>query len=163
MKPDLHEISIEVVSRAEAADILCSPRGCADVTCLVSIGESHNELPPGFENVARRLRLLFADHVYGEYGPTEEDVQKIIELAESLRTSAGKVLIHCEAGVSRSTAAALIMYAYWFGAGRESEALERVLEQRPIARPNRLMVSLADQLLGRGGRLMAVVENLGWL
>ena len=156
----MQEISIEVVSRAEAGDILCSPRGCADVTCLVSIGEPHNELPSGFENVDRQLRLLFADHVDGEYGPTEEDVRRIIELAESLRSCVGKVLIHCEAGVSRSAAAALIMYAYWFGAGREREALERVLEQRSIARPNRLMVSLADQLLGRGGRLMEVVENL---
>lgn len=159
----MHEIFIEVVSRAEAGDILCSPQGCADVTCLVSIGEDHNELPSGFENVARRLRLLFADHVDGEYGPTKEDVRRIIELAESLRSSVGKVLIHCEAGVSRSSAAALIMYAYWFGAGREREALERVLKQRSIARPNRLMVSLADKLLGRGGRLMEVVEKLGWI
>ncbi len=139
---------------------MSSPRGCADVICLVSIGEPHNELPAGCQNVARRLRLLFADHIDGEYGPTEDDVRRIIELAQSLRSSTGKVLIHCEAGVSRSSAAALIMYAYWFGAGREREALERVLQQRSIARPNRLMVSLADQLLGRGGRLMEVVENL---
>jgi predicted protein tyrosine phosphatase len=157
----MREIYIEIVSRAEAGDILSSPQGCADVTYLVSIGEPHNELPLGFNNIARRLRLLFADHVDGEYGPTEEDVRRIIELAESLRTSAGKVLIHCEAGVSRSSAAGLIMYAYWFGAGREREALEWVLAQRPIARPNRRMVSLADELLGRGGRLMGVVEELG--
>jgi predicted protein tyrosine phosphatase len=141
--------------------ILSSPQGCADVTYLVSIGEPHNELPLGFNNVARRLRLLFADHVDGEYGPAEEDVRRIIELAESLRTSAGKVLIHCEAGVSRSSAAGLTMYAYWFGVGREREALEWVLAQRPIARPNRRMVSLADELLGRGGRLMGVVEEFG--
>ncbi|MGH8729909.1 MAG: hypothetical protein ACREV9_17510 [Burkholderiales bacterium] len=123
MKADMHEIFIEVVGRAEAGDILCSPHACADVTCLVSIGEPHNELPSGFENVAWRLRLLFADHVNGEYGPTEADVRRIIELADSLRSSVGKVLVHCEAGVSRSSAAALIMYAYWFGAGREREAL----------------------------------------
>lgn len=155
----MHEIPIEVVSRAEAGDILCSPQGCADVTCIISIGEPHNDLPRGFENVARRLRRTFADHVDGEYGPTEDDVRSIIELAESLRSSAGKVLIHCEAGVSRSSAAALIMYAYWFGAGREREALERVLAQRPMARPNRLMVSLADQLLGRSGCLIEIVKS----
>ena len=51
------------------------------------------------------------------------------------------------------------MYAYWFGAGREREALERVLAQRPMARPNRLMVSLADQLLGRSGRLIEIVKS----
>jgi predicted protein tyrosine phosphatase len=157
----MQELDIEIASRAEAGDILSSPKGCADVTCLVSIGESHNELPLGFSNVARRLRLHFADHVDGECCPTKDDVRRIIELAESLRTSAGKVLIHCEAGVSRSSAAALIMYAYWFGAEREREALERVLAQRPIARPNRRMVAFADELLGCGGRLMRVVEELG--
>lgn len=155
----MHELFIEVVSRAAASDILCAQQGCTDVTCLVSIGEPHNELPLGFENVARRLRLTFADHVDGEYGPTEEDVRRIIELAESLRSATGKVLIHCEAGVSRSSAAALIMHAYWLGSGREREALERVLKQRSIARPNRLMVSLADKLLRRGGRLVEVVKS----
>lgn len=154
----MHEMSIEVASRAEAGDILCSPERCAEVTCLVSIGEAHNELPAGFTNVARRLRLLFADHVDGPYAPTVEDVRQIIELAESLRASAGRVLIHCEAGVSRSSAAALIMYACWYGAGREREALGRVLRQRAVAHPNRLMVSLADELLGRGGRLAEVVQ-----
>lgn len=154
----MHGLSIEVLSRAEASDILCSPERCAGVTWLVSIGEPHNELPIGFANVARRLRLLFADHVDGPYGPTAEDVRQIIALAESLRASTGKVLIHCEAGVSRSSAAALIMYACWLGAGREREALSRVLLQRAIARPNRLMVSLADKLLGRDGRLVEVVQ-----
>jgi predicted protein tyrosine phosphatase len=159
----MREIVIEVVSRAEAGDILCAPQGCADVTYLVSIGEPHNELPVGFENVARRLRLLFADHVDGPYGPTEADVRRIIDLAERLRASAGTVLIHCEAGVSRSSAAALIMYASWFGAGREREAMGRVLAQRPIARPNRRMVALADELLGRGGSLTRAVDELGRL
>jgi predicted protein tyrosine phosphatase len=156
---DLPEISIEVVSRAEAGDILSSPQRCTGVTCLVSIGEPNDDLPSGFDNVARRLRLLFADHVSGAYGPSVEDVRRIIELAESLSSSAGRVLIHCEAGISRSSAAAMIMYACWLGPGREREALERVLAQRAIARPNRLMIAHADKLLGRGGRLLEVVDE----
>jgi predicted protein tyrosine phosphatase len=153
------EISIEVVSRVEAGDILCSSERCSELTYLVSIGESHDELPIGFENVTRRLRLVFADHINGPDCPTEEDIRDIIGLADSLRTSAGKVLVHCEAGVSRSSATALIMYAYWFGVGREWDALERVIQQRPIARPNPLMVSIADRLMGRGGRLVEVVQS----
>jgi len=68
-----------------------------------------DELPTGFENVTRRLRLVFADHIEGPGCPTEEHISDIIRLAESLRVCAGKVLVHCEAGVSRSSAAALIM------------------------------------------------------
>jgi predicted protein tyrosine phosphatase len=56
--------------------------------------------------------------------------------------------------VSRSSTAALIMYAYWLGPGREQEAMKRVLSQRPVAIPNRRMIELADRLLDRGGRLV---------
>lgn len=156
---------IEVLSLAEVSEVLCSPQGCGDVTCLVSIGEPYDQLPAGYENVSRRLRLHFADAVAGELCPTEDDVRRIIALAKSLNSSGGRILIHCAAGVSRSAAAALIMHACWLGPGREEEALERVLAQRPIARPNRRMVALADELLERGGRLIEAVEELnptGW-
>jgi predicted protein tyrosine phosphatase len=150
---DVTELTIEVASRAEASDILRSPRRCAEITFLLSIGDSGDELPVGYHNVARKLRLLVAD-VVTELGASEADVQQIIRLAEDLRSGTGRVLIHCEAGVSRSTAAALIMHAYWLGPGSEREAMRRVLAQRPIAIPNRRMVELADNLLDRGGRLV---------
>ena len=150
------EVVIEVASRPEAGDILSSPRRCAEVTCLLSIGDTHDPLPAGYENVQIKLRLLVADVVTDE-GATQEDVRRIIELAENLRGRTGKVLIHCEAGVSRSPAAALIMYACWLGPGREREAMARVLTQRPVALPNRRMVELADKMLGREGRLLEVV------
>jgi len=149
------ELKIEVASRPEAADILCSPSECAEVGWLVSIGDAHDELPVGYDNVPRKLRLLIAD-VVTELGATEDDVWQIIRLAEDLRSGTGRVLIHCEAGVSRSSAAALIIYACWLGPGCEPEAMGRVRAQRPIAIPNRRMVELADRLLERGGRLVGV-------
>ena len=153
---DVAELTIEIASRPEAGDILSSPHRCAGVTCLVSIGDSDDDLPAGYDNVAHKLRLLVAD-VVTELGATEEDVRQIIRLADGLRSGTGRVLIHCEAGVSRSSAAALIMYACWLGPGHEREAMERVLAQRPVAIPNRRMVELADRLLGRGGRLVEVL------
>lgn len=150
------ELIIEVASRAEASDILNSLRS-SEVTYLVSIGDLQDELPAGYNNVPHKLRLLIAD-VLTELGATEEDVRQIIRLAEGLQSATGRILIHCEAGVSRSTAAALIMYAYWLGPGREREAMERVLAQRPVAFPNRRMVELADRLLVRGGRLVGVLD-----
>ncbi len=153
---EMPEPIIEVTSRYEAGDILSSPQRCADVMCLLSIGDVQDKLPLGYNNAKRKLRLLVAD-VVTEFGATEEDVQKIITLAHDLRSTSGRVLIHCEAGVSRSTAAALIMYACWLGPGREHEAMMRVLAQRPIAMPNRRMVEIADRLLHRKGRLSAVL------
>ena len=149
------EMVIEVASRPEAAAILTSPR-CAEISCLLSIGHGNDELPEGYDNVVNKLRLLVAD-VVSEEGATENDVRKIILLAERLRGASGKLLIHCEAGVSRSPAAALIIYACWLGPGQEQEAMERVLAQRPVAMPNPRMVELADRMLARGGRLLGVL------
>jgi predicted protein tyrosine phosphatase len=153
---DVPDLTIEVASRAEASKVLSSPNSCADIVWLVSIGDPHDELPSGYDNVPRKLRLLVADAVT-EVGATEADIQEIIELAKSLRSSSGRILIHCEAGVSRSSAAALIMYACWLGPGGEREAMKRVLAQRPVSVPNRRMVELADKLLDRRGRLTAVL------
>jgi predicted protein tyrosine phosphatase len=75
-------------------------------------------------------------------------------LAGSLKTVGGKVLIHYGAGISRSAAAALIMYACWLGPGKEQEAIKKVFTLRPTARPNRRMIELADKILGREGRLI---------
>jgi predicted protein tyrosine phosphatase len=123
---------------------------------LLSIGDVQDDLPLGYDKVNRKLRLLVAD-VVTEFGATEQDIQQIITLAKELRALTGRVLIHCEAGVSRSTAAALIMYACWLGPGGEYEAMARVLAQRPIAMPNRRMVEIADKLLDREGRLVEVL------
>ena len=152
------QVTIEIASRVEAGQILSSPQRCAEVNCLLSIGADNDQLPDGYDNVANKLRLLVND-VVTEEGATENDVLQIVSLAESLRTANGKVLIHCEAGVSRSPAAALIMYACWLGPGREQEAIERVLAQRPLAIPNMRMVELADKLLARGGRLVGVLSD----
>ena len=152
------QLEIEVLSRHEASEILCSPDRCGQITYLLSIGDPDDPLPEGYENVQLKSRLVVAD-VVTEEGATEEDVLRIIQLAEHLHSKSGKVLIHCEAGVSRSTAAALIIYACWFGPGRESEAMRRVIAQRPIAIPNARMVAFADKLLGLNGRLMQALRN----
>ena len=151
-------MKIEILSRLEAGEILCSPERCADITYLVSIGDGNDPLPAGYENAARQLRWLIAD-VVSEEGATENDVRAIISLAEQLRSESGTLLIHCEAGVSRSTATALIIYACWLGRGGEDEAMRRVIAQRPCAIPNRRMVALADKLLDLNGSLLRVRDQ----
>jgi predicted protein tyrosine phosphatase len=154
---DAPVLKIEIASRLEAGEILGSSQRCAELAYLVSIGDPHDGLPVGYHAFGRKLRLLIGD-VLTDDGATDDDVRRIISLAESLRADTGTVLVHCEAGVSRSSATALIMYACWLGPGHEPEAMARVLAQRPIAAPNRRMVEIGDRLLGREGRL---VQALG--
>ena len=155
-------IKTQVLSRLEAGEILCSPDRCAEITYLISIGDGDDPLPAGYENAARRLRWLIAD-VVTEEGATEDDIKRIINLAEQLHSESGTLLIHCEAGISRSTATALIMYACWLGHGREDEAMQRVVAQRPYSSPNRRMVALADKLLALDGRLLQARDKRAFL
>lgn len=154
---DSPAINIEVVSREEANTILTSADECSKIIFLISIGAPEDDLPKGYSNVPNRLRLLFGDTVTAEHGATEADIQCLIDLANRLRGSNGNVLIHCEAGVSRSPAAALILYTCLLGPGSERTSMDLVLRQRPFAMPNRRMVELADRLLGREGRLVNVL------
>ncbi len=70
------------------------------------------------------------------------------------------ILVHCVAGVSRSTATALII-AVARMPGREAELALSLRQAAPHAQPNRLMIELGDALLGCGGRLVAAVAAMG--
>jgi predicted protein tyrosine phosphatase len=152
-------IVIEICNREEAGEILCSPSRRTNICFLVSIGEPEDRPPAGFGNVAARLRLLFSDVNEEVGGPAVDDVRRLIRAAESLAERSGRVLIHCQAGISRSTAAAVIVYAVLLGEGREEEAMARVLAAREYANPNRRMIALADELLAREGRLIEAVQR----
>lgn len=147
---------IEVCGRDEAGVILSSAEKRSDVCFLISIGEPHDHPPAGYAYVSEKLRLLFSDTVDAS-GPTENDVRQIIDAAQPLVNRSGRVLIHCQAGISRSSAAAVILYAILLGEGNEAQAVSRVVTQRPIAHPNRRMIELADRLLGRDGNLIRAV------
>jgi predicted protein tyrosine phosphatase len=149
---------VEVCSRDEAGAILSSPKDRSDVCFLISISDPEAQPPAGYDSVPRKLRLLFSDTV-DETGPTEDDVRKIISTARGLANQKGRVLIHCQAGISRSSAAAVILYAILLGPGKEQEAVARVIAQRPIAHPNRKMIEIADRLLERSGELMRAVAD----
>ncbi|MCJ7527344.1 MAG: protein tyrosine phosphatase, partial [Methyloceanibacter sp.] len=71
------------------------------------------------------------------------------------------LLIHCWAGISRSTAAACISLCALNPEGSELELARTLRRASPTAYPNRLLVALADEILTRNGRMMTAVEDIG--
>lgn len=153
----MQELDIVVASIDEAAEILGSPESCSGLGFVVSIGDPEDHPPAGYRNVQNKIRLAFYDS-HDHVGPNEDDVARLIEFARDIASKPSRVLAHCTAGISRSTAAAYIIYSVVLGEGREREALDRVFAQRPIASPNRRMIAIADRLLGRQGRLLRQLE-----
>jgi predicted protein tyrosine phosphatase len=96
--------------------------------------------------------------------PEMQDVQQVLDYAESCQQASQvqpvHLLVHCMAGVSRSTAAAYAMISSMFGEGREHDALKHILEIRPQASPNPLMVKHADAILKRNGKMLEAIKRL---
>ena len=76
--------------------------------------------------------------------PEPEHVQQALTFAQEID---GPLLVHCRAGVSRSTAIALAIASDRLGAGNERQACEWLRQTYPQAQPNRLVVFLADETL----------------
>ncbi|MGD9967197.1 MAG: tyrosine phosphatase family protein [Hyphomonadaceae bacterium] len=71
------------------------------------------------------------------------------------------ILIHCYAGISRSTATAFIT-ACAQNPDTSEEAIAFALRAAsPTATPNRRFVALADAALNRAGRMSAAIEAIG--
>ena len=74
---------------------------------------------------------------------------------------AAPLVIHCYAGVSRSTAAAYIAYCALHPQACEYETARRLRQMAPSATPNARLVALADDHLRRDGRMIAAIAEIG--
>jgi predicted protein tyrosine phosphatase len=109
-------------------------------------------------DVNRRLKLRFHDVIEVQPGciaPERWDVELLLAFARDLDASRRThLLIHCHAGVSRSTAAATLVLAQRHPGRPAAEALDQVVRLRPRAWPNLRILELGDQILGRGGEIV---------
>jgi predicted protein tyrosine phosphatase len=69
--------------------------------------------------------------------------------------------VHCYAGVSRSTAAALITTCALDPTRDEQAVADLIRARSPTATPNLRLVAVADALLKRQGRMVAAAERIG--
>jgi predicted protein tyrosine phosphatase len=74
---------------------------------------------------------------------------------------AAPILIHCYAGISRSTATAYITACAHHPDVDEEEIAHALRASSPSASPNRRFIALADAELGRGGRMSRAIEAIG--
>ncbi len=75
-------------------------------------------------------------------------------------TSQGSLIVHCYAGISRSTAAAFVVLCALNPKVDELTIAKYMRNCSATAAPNRLIVSLGDEVLGRKGRMTKAIRSI---
>jgi predicted protein tyrosine phosphatase len=92
--------------------------------------------------------------------PADEHVTRLIEFVRGW-DRARPMVVHCFAGISRSTAGAYVA-ACALNPRRDEMAIARELRRlSATATPNIRIVTLADRMLGRDGRMVAAIDAIG--
>lgn len=123
--------------------------------------------------VVRPASIAADDHLYlamndiiedmpGFVAPGEAQVAELLEFVQRWHAQrAAPIVLHCWAGISRSTAAAFTTVCALAPNRDERAIAQRLRAASPTATPNRRIVQHADRLLGRGGRMVAAIDAIG--
>jgi predicted protein tyrosine phosphatase len=100
------------------------------------------------------------EHMDGYVAPNETHIVQVLDFVRGWDRGA-PLVIHCYAGISRSTASAFAAACLLNPHRDEMSIARQIRAASPIASPNRLIVSLADKALGREGRMLRALDQMG--
>lgn len=138
----------------------------AGVSHVLSILDPGWPRPEAFSSYREhaRLELRFHDIIDerpGEVAPQLSHVEELLAFGCNLAQAAAEdshLLVHCHAGISRSTAAMTLLLVQARPDRPAAEALAEVVRIRPKTWPNLRMIEMGDRLLGRGGEIVAAAQ-----
>ena len=96
----------------------------------------------------------------GFVAPSDSHIEQVLAFVRGWDRGA-PLVVHCYAGISRSTASAFAAACMLNPHRDEIDIARRIRAASPIAQPNRLIVSLADKALGREGRMLRALDEMG--
>jgi predicted protein tyrosine phosphatase len=100
------------------------------------------------------------EELEGFVAPSDSHIEQVLDFVRGWDRNA-PLVVHCYAGISRSTASAFAAVCA-LNPHRDEVSIARLIRAAsPIAAPNRLIVSLADKALGREGRMLRALDEMG--
>jgi predicted protein tyrosine phosphatase len=152
--------AIHVCSLARIASVV-DETGASHLVTLITEG---TEVPrPAAIAPDRHLFLAMHDIVEAMDGmvlPSERHVRDYLDFVETWERDQPMV-VHCFAGISRSTAAAFIGACALNPKADEEELALEIRAASPTATPNARLVQIGDDILGRGGRMSRAIKRIG--
>lgn len=134
-------------------------------THVLSILDPEYPVPEAFGQYGEheRLELRFHDIIDPTPGmilPTPEHVEAILAFGRSLEKEPATLIVHCHAGISRSTASMALILAQAMPEQPAETILAMVHGIREKAWPNLRIMEIGDAMLGRGGTLVDAAYGL---
>jgi len=136
--------------------------GARHVVTLLGV-DDYVERPPGVpEGNHLFLRVHdISEPLDGHVAPDATHVEDLLQFVRGWDHRSAPLVVHCWAGISRSTAAAFVSVCALRPERDEQEIAWAIRRASPTATPNSRIVSFADALLGRDGRMIAAVAAIG--
>jgi predicted protein tyrosine phosphatase len=153
-------VRIHVCSLARVPETVIST-GARSLITLIDRGAMVAR--PSEISADRHLFVVVSDIIKqmdGHILPSDAHVGELLDFVRQW-DRANPILIHCYAGVSRSTAAAFIVACALSPHRDEAEIAQAIRRSSPTATPNARLVAVADAMLQRRGRMTAAVERIG--
>jgi predicted protein tyrosine phosphatase len=133
------------------------------VSHVVSLLDPGTPFPVVKEVGQRHLRVEVHDieeEMEGLDACCDARIKRVLEFVGGW-DRAQPILIHCYAGLSRSTATAFITACVQNPKADEEAIAMALREASQHAAPNRRFIALADAELGRGGRMSRAIDRIG--
>ncbi|ABD89857.1 tyrosine phosphatase family protein [Rhodopseudomonas palustris] len=130
------------------------------LTVMANVGQVQR---PGSVSEANHLRISMDDiteQLDGFTAPSVAHIERVLDFVRAWDRAA-PLVVHCYAGISRSTASAFAAACALNPHRDEISIAQQIRNASPSASPNRLIVALADRALRRDGRMLRALDAIG--
>ena len=145
------------------ADLHATVKASGASHILTVMGKVEKAARPASVHEANHMLISMDDITEPADGFTAPSLSHVEQALAFVRgwDRAAPLVVHCFAGISRSTASAFMAACALNPDRDEADIARQIRAASPSASPNRLIVTLADQALSREGRMVRALDEMG--
>ena len=151
---------LHVCSLAALPDTVKATGASHVLTVMANVAQVQRPLSVLEINHLRVQMDDITEQMDGFVAPSEGHIEQVLNFVRGWDRGA-PLVVHCYAGISRSTASAFAAACLLNPHRDEISIAKQIRAASAIASPNRLIVSLADKALGREGRMVRALDEMG--
>ncbi len=151
---------IHVCSLAALSDTVRATGASHVLTVMANVDQVQRPQSVLPENHLKVSMDDITEQIDGFVTPSDSHIKQVLNFVRGWDRGA-PLVVHCYAGISRSTASAFAAACLLNPHRDEVSIARQIRAASAVASPNRLIVTLADRALGREGRMLRALDEMG--